>query len=394
MESKFGAEETARLAWNRFGPEWYRFLDYKWLYDVQAWRRGKNTCPTAQSFMKEVWGIMKSRHGERKLEDDIAQRVLQRFGQDWEANFTQQFLAKEVGKNKVSRGVRIMYARICGVLRNLQPPTSTASAPSASSASAPSSSSASAHCQLDHGSESDPIGDANCLLSKSTHYEILGLSIDERDGLTNEGLQRAYRVVALHWHPDKAVSRGIRMTMATMIMQRINDAKEVLGDPRKKRTYDHKFWRRSRGRAETVVRPVSFVKEGTPVQSSAPCFPSAWDRFSQLSAGERQMELPAHLGDLHWLKGRREYLLHHIDQIGEHARELSPTDTHQFSILCINMGNLNRHGQVSGYHHDNMIMTYCVGKFHLVLVAEAWLNRQSLQICSLELTYSDLPVAV
>ena len=395
FDIKIGAEETARLAWIQFGPEWSLpgRLTYQWLYDLQEWPLGKRRSSTAQSFLYQVWDMMKSMHGESNLEDDIAERVLQRFGQDWEANFTRRFLAEEVGKTKLSKGVCNMHARICDVLRNLQPPTFTASAPSASSACAPSSSSASAHCQADNDSGSDPIGDAQCFLSKSTHYEILSLSFDERERLTNEDVQKAFRVVALQWHPDKAEARGVPKAMATMIMQKINDAKEVLVDVQKKRTYDQRLRQRFRRTAESVgqstsrCRPVSFVKEGSALesgtgssaQSSAVCFPSVWDRFSQLSQGERHMELPQHI---HWLEGRREYLLHHIDLIDEHASELAPTDTHQFSILCINMGNLNRHGQISGYHHDNMVMTYCVGKFHLVLLAEAWLNRNALRTCA------------
>ena len=32
---------------------------------------------------------------------------------------------------------------------------------------------------------------------------------------------------------------------------------------------------------------------------------------------------------------------------------------------------------IDGYHHDNMLMLYCCGKFHLLLVAEASLDKRA-----------------
>ena len=42
------------------------------------------------------------------------------------------------------------------------------------------------------------------------------------------------------------------------------------------------------------------------------------------------------------------------------------------------MGNLNRHGDVHGFHHDdNAILAYLCGKFHLALVTEAKLDDRA-----------------
>ena len=69
------------------------------------------------------------------------------------------------------------------------------------------------------------------------------------------------------------------------------------------------------------------------------------------------MDLPDEEGLL-WIQGRRDYLLHHIDRLDEQMGLPAPADTPQFSILGVNMGNLNRHGQVYGYHRDNMVMVF------------------------------------
>ena len=68
--------------------------------------------------------------------------------------------------------------------------------------------------------------------------------------------------------------------------------------------------------------------------------------------------------DLPWMQGRRDNLLHHIDSIDAQP---APTDTVQFSIIGMNMGNLDR----------GMVMAFCCGKFHLALVAEAWLTEHA-----------------
>ena len=87
------------------------------------------------------------------------------------------------------------------------------------------------------------------------------------------------------------------------------------------------------------------------------------------------MDLPDE-ESLLWMRGRRDPLLHHIDRL-EQMGLPAPTDTRQFSILGINMGNLDRHGQVNGFFHDNMVMDFCCGRFHLALVAEAHLGKRA-----------------
>ena len=81
--------------------------------------------------------------------------------------------------------------------------------------------------------------------------------------------------------------------------------------------------------------------------------------------------------EMPWMWGRRNYLQHHIEHKSENSHLIRPTNTLQFSVLGVNIGNLNRHGQVSGYHQDHAIMSYCVGKFHLVLVSEARLEQRA-----------------
>ena len=178
-----------------------------------------------------------------------------------------------------------------------------------------------------------------------------------------------------------------------MAMKKVVSAKEVLTNPRLKQKYDRELKQHSTRTAEevaTATKTVFFVKPGSTIDSmeasssraSATCFPmGTWTNSSQLEFGDRGLQLPDSK-EIPWLEGRRDYLLHHIDRIDEYMSQLKPTNTLQFSILGVNMGNLNRHGHVSGYHHDNMVMTYCTGKFHLALVAEPWLDKRARMTCN------------
>ena len=47
----------------------------------------------------------------------------------------------------------------------------------------------------------------------------------------------------------------------------------------------------------------------------------------------------------------------------------------------MNMVNLSSCGRVSGCHHDNMVLAYCTCKFHLVFVAETWMNKRACMMC-------------
>jgi curved DNA-binding protein len=61
------------------------------------------------------------------------------------------------------------------------------------------------------------------------YYKILGLS----KNATPEEIKSAYRKMALQYHPDKNSDKD-----ATKTFQAINEAHEVLSDPKKRRAYD------------------------------------------------------------------------------------------------------------------------------------------------------------
>jgi len=63
------------------------------------------------------------------------------------------------------------------------------------------------------------------------HYEILGLSSD----CSSDDLKKAYRKLALEWHPDKNLER---LSEATETFQLIQQAYEVLSDPQERAWYD------------------------------------------------------------------------------------------------------------------------------------------------------------
>lgn len=67
------------------------------------------------------------------------------------------------------------------------------------------------------------------MAEKRDFYEILGASRTS----TPEELKRAYRKLALEYHPDKNKSQG-----AEEKFKEINQAYEVLSDPQKRQTYD------------------------------------------------------------------------------------------------------------------------------------------------------------
>jgi len=67
------------------------------------------------------------------------------------------------------------------------------------------------------------------MATKRDYYEVLGVS----KSTSPEELKRAYRKLALEWHPDRNKTAG-----ATEKFKEINEAYEVLSDPQKKATYD------------------------------------------------------------------------------------------------------------------------------------------------------------
>lgn len=69
-------------------------------------------------------------------------------------------------------------------------------------------------------------------MSKKDYYEVLGLS----KTATADDIKRAYRKLALEWHPDR--HQGSDKEHAETRFKEINEAYQVLSDPQKKSNYD------------------------------------------------------------------------------------------------------------------------------------------------------------
>lgn len=66
-------------------------------------------------------------------------------------------------------------------------------------------------------------------------YEVLELNRNA----SSEDIRKAYKKVSLQLHPDKLAQRGIEVTdehKATFL--KVKEAYEILGDPKRKKTYD------------------------------------------------------------------------------------------------------------------------------------------------------------
>ena len=61
------------------------------------------------------------------------------------------------------------------------------------------------------------------------YYELLGIKKDA----TEEEIKKAYRMQAKKWHPDLNKDKD-----AASISMKLNEAKEVLLDPLKRKDYD------------------------------------------------------------------------------------------------------------------------------------------------------------
>jgi DnaJ-class molecular chaperone len=64
------------------------------------------------------------------------------------------------------------------------------------------------------------------------YYEILGIS----KSATDSDIKKAYRKLALKWHPDKNLNNP---DQASEIFRKVSEAYEVLSDPVKRHDYDH-----------------------------------------------------------------------------------------------------------------------------------------------------------
>lgn len=68
-------------------------------------------------------------------------------------------------------------------------------------------------------------------MAKNDYYEVLGIS----KGVSADEIKKAYRKKALEWHPDK---HSGDKTEAEKKFKEINEAYQVLSDPKKKQAYD------------------------------------------------------------------------------------------------------------------------------------------------------------
>jgi curved DNA-binding protein CbpA len=64
------------------------------------------------------------------------------------------------------------------------------------------------------------------------YYAVLGVARDAEP----EAIKKAYRKLALQWHPDR--NRDKDVAAAEAKFKRISEAYEVLSDPAKRRRYD------------------------------------------------------------------------------------------------------------------------------------------------------------
>ena len=73
--------------------------------------------------------------------------------------------------------------------------------------------------------------------SRKDYYSILGLD----SKATEKDIKKAYRKLALKWHPDRNNETEEQRLKAEKVFKDINEANTVLSDPEKKKQYDLGF---------------------------------------------------------------------------------------------------------------------------------------------------------
>ena len=135
---------------------------------------------------------------------------------------------------------------------------------------------------------------------KQCFYEILGVPRDA----DADGIKKAYRVMALKFHPDKVIGRDPQASVeqATKFFQLITEANEVLSDPHERAWYDSHREQILRGE-DTSDPQTSSASDGLWRYFSPSCFKNTFDDapgsfyrvyanlFDQL-ASEEEADLP------------------------------------------------------------------------------------------------------
>lgn len=70
---------------------------------------------------------------------------------------------------------------------------------------------------------------------KKDYYKVL--EVDK--GASESQIRKAYKLLALKWHPDKNTQNEAQREMAEKKFKEINEAYEVLSDPKKKQMFDN-----------------------------------------------------------------------------------------------------------------------------------------------------------
>ena len=113
------------------------------------------------------------------------------------------------------------------------------------------------------------------------YYQILGVL----ETANRDEIQRAYRRLALVWHPDRHAgeSQG-RIAIAEANFKEIGEAYRILSDPAKKADYD--WWLR-RSRVTSPPRPTRPYASASTAERPSAGRPSSYGRQSSQASGSR-----------------------------------------------------------------------------------------------------------